>query len=319
MDQSSPNSPSRIATVGNLAAEPPRGAAPSVGSAGTQFKPSDIAHRVVARWNGLDAERVEMVRREPYECRHQGGLSHLLIMTERAERVDGESLMDGLPRSTRRETSGRLSFVPRGYHFSGWAKPRVLTRATHFYIDPRGPLVDGELRFAETEFKPRMYFRDQALWEICSKLKAQLENPTSSKQQYTEALGILLAHELLRLNNSLTEKTGHVHGGLAAWQRTRVTEYVEAHLAETVRLSQLAEIAQLSPFHFSRAFKQSFGLPPLRYVTARRIERAKTLLAGETSITQVAFTVGFVESSSFTNAFHKHTGATPTVFRRGLG
>jgi AraC family transcriptional regulator len=83
-------------------------------------------------------------------------------------------------------------------------------------------------------------------------------------------------------------------------------------------LSQLAEVVRLSPFHFSRAFKQSFGLPPLRYVTSRRIERAKTLLTGDTSITQVGLAVGFGETSSFTTAFRRHTGITPTAFRRGL-
>jgi AraC family transcriptional regulator len=85
-----------------------------------------------------------------------------------------------------------------------------------------------------------------------------------------------------------------------------------------VLLSHLAEVVRLSPFHFSRAFKQSFGLPPLRYVTSRRIERAKTLLAGDGSITQVGLAVGFGETSSFTTAFRRHTGVTPTTFRRGL-
>jgi AraC family transcriptional regulator len=109
-----------------------------------------------------------------------------------------------------------------------------------------------------------------------------------------------------------------VRGGLAAWQKTRVADYVEEHLAGSVLLSQLAEVARLSPFHFSRAFKQSFGLPPLRYVTSRRIERAKALLAGADSITRVGLAVGFGETSSFTTAFRRHTGVTPTAFRRGL-
>jgi AraC family transcriptional regulator len=109
-----------------------------------------------------------------------------------------------------------------------------------------------------------------------------------------------------------------VRGGLAAWQQARVAGYIEEHLAETLLLSQLAEVAHLSPFHFSRAFKQSFGQPPLRYVTSRRIERAKTMLAGEQSITGVGLAVGFGETSSFTTAFRRHTGVTPTTFRRGL-
>jgi len=301
-------------------------APPRDGCAPMQFTPSDIAQRDITRWNGIKADTVEIVRREPYEYRLKASC-HLLIMTERGERDDGETRVDGQPTSTLRKISGTLSFVPRGHSLSGWQKPRVPSRKTFFYIDPDGPLLDPALRFAETEFKPRLFFHDADLWAIASKLKAQAEHPSAGSQQYAEALGILLAHELLRFNAGTARpaeegdgdgRARYVRGGLAPWQQTRVTDFVEEHLAENVLLSQLADVVRLSPFHFSRAFKQSFGQPPLRYVTGRRIERAKTLLAGETSITQVGLAVGFGETSSFTTAFRRHTGVTPSVFRRGL-
>jgi AraC family transcriptional regulator len=283
-----------------------------------QFTPPDIVHRDVARWNGIATDTVTVTRREPYEFGLHASC-HLLIMAERGERDDGETLIEGVPTSTRRKFSGRLSFVPSGHRFSGWLKPRLLTRVTYFYIDPRGPLLDPELHFAETEFKPRLYFYDRELWTIAAKLKAaHAMNGAPGQQQYAEALGILLAHELLRLNRGAPEARSYIRGGLAAWQRARVAEYIEAHLTENVLLSSLAEVAQLSPFHFSRAFKQSFGTPPLRYLASRRIERAKDMLAGDETVTQVGLAVGFAETSSFTTAFRKHTGLTPTVFRRGL-
>jgi len=301
----------------------PRDLASCGGCAPVQFTPSDIAQREITRWNGIATDHVEIVRCEPFEYRLKASC-HLLIMTERGERADGETTVEGLPTSTVRKLDGALTFVPRGHEMSGWLKPRGPARKTYFYIDPEGPLLDPALRFAETEFKPRLFFHDPELWAIATKLKAQAENPTPGTQQYAEALGILLAHELLRLNNGASEEggqagqDGYVRGGLAAWQKTRVADYVEAHLAETVLLSQLAELARLSPFHFSRAFKQSFGLPPLRYVTSRRIERAKSLLAGDASVTEVGLAVGFGETSSFTTAFRRHTGVAPSVFRRGL-
>jgi AraC family transcriptional regulator len=307
-------------------ANEPRDLASCDGCVPVQFNPSDIAQRNITRWTGVKADTVEIVRREPYDYRLQASC-HMLIMAERGERDDGETEIEGLPKSTRREFSGRLSFVPRGHRFSGWQKPRVLTRVTYFYIDPSGPLLDPVLRFAETEFKPRLFFHDRDLWAIVSKLKAQAQNSTPGSQQYAEALGILLAHELLRLNNSAVEpggdsgrdgQGGYVRGGLASWQKTQVSDYIEEHLAENVFLAQLAELARLSPFHFSRAFKQSFGLPPLRYVTSRRIERAKRLLAGNASITEVGLAIGFGETSSFTTAFRRHAGVTPSVFRRAL-
>ena len=283
-----------------------------------QFTPTDIARRDLARWNGVAVDTIAVTRHEPYEFGLQASC-HVLIMAERGERDDGETLVEGLPASTRRKFSGRLSFVPSGHRFGGWGKPRLLTRVTYFYIDPRGPLLDPELHFAETEFKPRLYFYDRDLWAIAAKLKAaHAINGAPGQEQYAEALGILLAHELLRLNRGAPEAPSYVRGGLAAWQRARIAEYIEAHLTENVLLASLAGVVQLSPFHFSRAFKQSFGTPPLRYLASRRIERAKDLLAGDRTVTQVGLAVGFAETSSFTTAFRKHTGVTPTVFRRGL-
>jgi AraC family transcriptional regulator len=296
--------------------------APGIACSPVEFSPSDIARHDITRWNGIKMDAVEIVRREPYEY---GAMSacHLLIMAERGERDDGETLVEGLPRSTLRDFSGRLSFVPSGHRFHGWQKPRVLTRVTYFIIDPRGPLLDPELNFAATEFKPRLYFRDPELWSIAAKLKEQGgTNAGAGQRQYAESLSILLAHELLRLNNgAATERSdaGHVRGGLAGWQRNRVADYVEEHLAENVPLATLAELARLSPFHFSRAFKQSFGTPPHRYLIGRRIERAKEMLAGaEKSVTEIGLALGFAETSSFTSAFRKRTGVTPTVYRRSL-
>jgi len=67
--------------------------------------------------------------------------------------------------------------------------------------------------------------------------------------------------------------------------------------------AKLAELAGLSTYHFCRAFKQSFGVPPHRYHTSQRIDRAKALLAKPSfSVTDIGLTVGFSETSSFTAA-----------------
>ena len=106
-------------------------------------------------------------------------------------------------------------------------------------------------------------------------------------------------------------------GGLAAWQQRAVTAYIEEHLAEPISLATLARLVRLSPYYFCRAFKRSLGLPPHRYHSNRRIEHAKRLLAeAAPSVTDVGRIVGYSETSSFTAAFHKATGFTPTAYRR---
>jgi AraC family transcriptional regulator len=151
------------------------------------------------------------------------------------------------------------------------------------------------------------------------KLKAQLEHPCRSQSIYVDALGIALAHELMRVNDGGSTAARGLRGGLPSWQQKKLAQYIDAHLADEISLASLAREARLSPFHFSRAFKQSFGMPPHRYLTSRRIERAKALLAERTlSVTEIGLGVGFSETSSFTAAFRKLTGETPTEYRRTL-
>jgi AraC family transcriptional regulator len=98
-----------------------------------------------------------------------------------------------------------------------------------------------------------------------------------------------------------------------------ITAYVEEHLAEQISLTTLAGLVSLSPYHFCRAFRQSFGTPPHRYLSGRRIERARTLLVeSASSVTEIGLAVGFHETSSFTTAFRKATGQTPTAYSRSL-
>jgi AraC family transcriptional regulator len=282
------------------------------------FSPSDIARRHITTWNGLQTDAVQVVRREPFEYGFQAQ-HHLLIMTERSERDDGETQVEGLPTSTLHELSRTLSLVPAGHRFSGWQKPRVLTRVTFFYIDPQGPLINRDLPFCETRFKPRLFFFDKDLWETAAKLKAQSEQADLVQPQYAEALSIVLAHELLRLNNGAAPARRNVRGGLAGWQEKKVAQYIEEHLSEDISLATLAEVARLSPFHFVRSFKQSFGLPPHRYLNRLRMEQAKIFLGNPTmSVTQIASNMGFSETSSFTTTFRKQIGLTPTAYRRSL-
>jgi len=108
-------------------------------------------------------------------------------------------------------------------------------------------------------------------------------------------------------------------GGLAPWQQKRVAAYIEERVANDIPLATLAELARLSPYHFCRSFKRSFGMPPHRYHAIRRIERAKQLLADrQLSVTTIALDVGFSDTSRFSAAFHRLTGQTPSCYRRNL-
>jgi AraC family transcriptional regulator len=281
-----------------------------------RISPGEVAKRQDACWGALAGEIVQVTQPAMFEAQFCAP-AHLLIAVERGERHEGETVVEGLPRSTLHNMSQKLTFVPAGRKFHEWQDPRILPRLTCLYLDPDWYPTEAGLSRAELE--PRLFFHDADLWATARKLMGQIERSGAADRLYVDALGLVLMRELLRLTHGPSSGEPVRPGGLADWQAKRTAEYIEAHLGDRISLASLAEIARLSPYHFARAFKRSFGVPPHRYHTARRIERAKTLLARPTlSITEIALDVGFGETSSFTTAFRRQVGRTPSSYRRSL-
>src|ERR1700744_1501796 len=139
-----------------------------------EISPCDIVRRRLAHWGVIQADVVNVTRRETFEYGFRAR-RHLLIAYERAEREDGETLIEGLPKSTLREFNCKLSFVPAGHRFYGWQTPRVLTPVTYFYIDLEAALFDAQPDIALT-ISPRLFFFDRAVWDTALKLKAEVGN-----------------------------------------------------------------------------------------------------------------------------------------------
>jgi AraC family transcriptional regulator len=283
-----------------------------------EISPDDIVKRRAVTWDGMAAEIVQATRHEKIELRFRAP-HHLLAVYEQGVRRDGETFVDGLPRSTLRDFKRKLTFVPAGHEYYEWQEPRSLARVGYFYVDRAKMPTHLETGVASTALAPRLFFADATLLDTALKLMRLMESESSDNRLYFEALGVVLAHELVRVNVGALGSEAPVRGGLAGWQQRIVTTYIEEHLAEQIPLATLARLVRLSPYHFCRAFKQSFGLPPHRYHSSRRIEEAKILLAKPApSVTDVGLTVGFSEASSFTAAFRKATGLTPTTYHRSL-
>ena len=208
-------------------------------------------------------------------------------------------------------------FVPAGHEYRDWREPSTPARMALFYFDPDELPGIGDT--GANALPPRLFFEDPHLFATAQKLIVLAEGTEPDNGCYIEALGRVLAHELMRLDRAGTPRKSAVRGGLAGWQQRIVTAYIEDHLADPISLADLTDLVGLSTYHFCRAFKQSFGIPPHRYHTSRRIDRAKALLAKPApSVTKIGLTVGFSETSSFTAAFRKATGLTRTAYHRGL-
>jgi len=282
------------------------------------ISPPAIVKRRIMASGGMIAELVRATRREKMELRFCAPL-HLLAVYEQGVRSDGDTFVDGLPKSTLRDVRRKLIFVPAGHEYREWQEPKVLMRAVYFYFDPAAIPKLPETDTATPTLAPRLFFEDSTLTDTALKVARLIESTSSDIASYFEALCTVLAHELVRLNAGSICAEIPARGGLAPWQQRIVISYIEEHVAEPILLATLAGLVRLSPHYFCRAFKQSFGMPPHRYHNSRRIEQAKALLAKpSSSVTEIGLTMGFQETSSFTAVFHKTTGLTPTAYRRSL-
>ena len=131
-----------------------------------------------------------------------------------------------------------------------------------------------------------------------------------------DALNTALAVQLTRLCGYSAAIMPAPSNGLSQERLKRVHDYVEARLDQRLSLTDLAAVSCLSPYHFSRSFKQAVGVGPQRYITQRRLERAKTLMRRTNlPLALIAQEAGFADQSHLTSVFRREIGVTPGSYR----
>ena len=134
-----------------------------------------------------------------------------------------------------------------------------------------------------------------------------------------DALNTALAVRITRLFVDRSAINLAPSNGMSRERLKRVRDYIEAHLDDRLSLTEMAGVACLSPYHFSRSFKQAVGVSLRRYIIQRRIERAKTLLRRTNQpLSWVAQETGFTDQSHLTTEFRRQIGITPGRFRAAL-
>ena len=105
-------------------------------------------------------------------------------------------------------------------------------------------------------------------------------------------------------------------GGLSPAMKHRVCDFIESHIGEKISLDSLSTMAGLSPHHFARAFQQSLGMPPHRYLLRRRLEHVEQLLRNtQLPLSHIALAVGFSDQSHLNRHFRRLTGMSPSLAR----
>ncbi len=133
---------------------------------------------------------------------------------------------------------------------------------------------------------------------------------------YCDAMSWALARHLIARYGQVRAQPSVVAWKLAPWRVRRITDYVDAHLTEPLRIAELAELVGVSSGYFHRAFRETLGKTPLEFINERRVQRAMQYLhRDDASMAAIALQVGFVSPSHFTRTFRQITGVNPSKYR----
>jgi AraC family transcriptional regulator len=260
-------------------------------------------------WTGFEAALIET----------SGGVSQARYMN-----AHGISVQVGAPiRTTARcdgtvsrrlQVPGSIDLMPLG--FSGEWQDEGPTAFLCIHLNPslvQTTAEEMDVNPDRVSMLPSLQFMDPQIEHIGWALKAELETPEPSGRLYADSLGLALASHLLRQHAPLVPR---VTNGMPKRRLQRVTDYIRDHLAQDLRLVQLADVASISPSHFKWLFKQSVGVPVHQYVLARRVDYAvDLLLKSQLPLSDVALQAGFANQSHMARCVRRATGLTPSSLR----
>lgn len=148
--------------------------------------------------------------------------------------------------------------------------------------------------------------------EICLALHEDVRRGAPSGRIYGETLAASLAVHLSQRYGGHPVHAESDRHGLSRHKLRQAIQFIHDHLTEDFSLTTLAAAVAMSPYHFSRMFKRSTGLPPHQYVLRERVrEGRRLLLSSSIPISEISLRMGFSDQSHFTRQFRRVFGMAP--------
>lgn len=244
---------------------------------------------------------------------------HVLFLVD--SDVTSTEVWNGVTQRQNNWTRGDLAFLPGGTDLTS----SYVSRQFNAYVIHLRPLavVDAERALDLADLDLRFFTIPR---KDVFGISRSMVNLAEANRHYKAlpmlleamelSLHVALVHSLSEANGKIVKPPGIV---LSPERRRKALDFIEANLGRHITLANIAHAAAMSPYHFTRAFRATMGITPVRYVWARRMVMAKIMLRNKSiPIAEVAFACGFSDQSHFTTAFRMGTGVTPGEYRKAV-
>jgi len=220
-------------------------------------------------------------------------------------------------------TTGAVWLVPIGIGEEEITVTAPLPRALHLFL-PAGQFshLADQYNFVRSPAYSLPYiggFSDELIVQIGRSIYTELIAETATGRMFAETSSLMLAARLAHkyADASFVDAAGASANRLDNTRLRRVLDFIEEHVEDEITVGGLANLANLSTFHFTRMFTSAMGVPPARYVSGRRLKNAMAMLAvGKLPLSEIAHRSCFSSQASFNRAFRRATGVSPGEYRR---
>lgn len=278
----------------------------------TLFDAEPIRNSTPFGWNDLYLERREDALFETPEHRIDG---HYLMVKLNPWSV-AERRIDGCWRSEV-QRRGAVAYVPDGCsHSVRYLRPLgalcfiTLSNALVSSVaeELNQPRFRGQPRYAKET--------DATLLNALECMDLEIRDGNPNGPLFAQNYGNLIAAHLV-MGYGHVDRAQRGPRDLPHKKMKWLDEYIDANLAETITLDELARQVDLSPYYFTRLFKAASGMAPYQYVLHKRMEFARECLRrDQRSIEDIALACGFNDPSRFAKQFKKICAQTPSAYRR---
>jgi AraC family transcriptional regulator len=268
-------------------------------------------------WNGIYVQQHQQPAWETPESAHT---RHMLLVHRATESiVQSERWFNGRMQQEWLGNGNNVAIIPAMVsHQANWNQESSFSL---LFLEPDYliQVAYESIGMNRVELIPQHAMSDPLIDQIARSLTAELEPNRLGSPLFADSLTIALAIHLLRNYSDLQQPLRETTGGLPQRKLQQAIDYINDHLAEALTVNAIANQLQMSPYYFSRLFKQSVGISPYQYVMRQRIEQATLLLRiTSLSVAAIATQVGFANQNQFAIQFRKIMHTTPSNYRRNL-